>query len=149
CGRDERDMTSRADARPVALDSLEQDLKGLKLGVPRAILDEAGAGLAPSVRAAFEAAIVAFERAGARIVDVTLPHAKYAIATYYLIAPAEASANLARYDGVRYGLRRSDGDLRGMYETTRGAGFGREVKRRILLGTYALSAGYYDAYYLR
>ena len=149
CGRDERDMTSRGDAKPMALDALEQGLDGLRLGVPRAILDEAGAGLAPSVRAAFDAAITGFEKAGARIVDVALPHAKYAIATYYLIAPAEASANLARYDGVRYGLRKSDGDLKGMYEATRGAGFGREVKRRILLGTYALSAGYYDAYYLR
>jgi aspartyl-tRNA(Asn)/glutamyl-tRNA(Gln) amidotransferase subunit A len=88
-------------------------------------------------------------REGAAEVEVALPHAKYAIATYYLIAPAEASSNLARYDGVRYGLRAGNGDLRNMYETTRGLGFGREVTRRILLGTYALSAGYYDAYYLR
>jgi len=149
CGRDARDTTSRADARPISLDALERDLTGFRLGVPRAILDEAGEGLAPSIRAAFESAISAYERAGAKIVDVSLPHARYAIATYYLIAPAEASSNLARYDGVRYGPRRSDGDLRGMYEATRGSGFGREVKRRILLGTYALSAGYYDAYYLR
>jgi aspartyl-tRNA(Asn)/glutamyl-tRNA(Gln) amidotransferase subunit A len=149
CGRDARDTTSRADAHPISLDGLEKGIEGLRLGVPRAILDEAGDGLAPSIRAAFEAAISAFERAGVTIVDVALPHAKYAIATYYLIAPAEASANLARYDGVRYGMRQADGDLRGMYEATRGAGFGREVKRRILLGTYALSAGYYDAYYLR
>ncbi|HET9952268.1 MAG TPA: Asp-tRNA(Asn)/Glu-tRNA(Gln) amidotransferase subunit GatA [Candidatus Eisenbacteria bacterium] len=149
CGRDARDTTSRAEARPIDLETLEEGISGLRVGVPRSILDEAGDGLAPSVRAAFEAAISALERAGARIVDVALPHAKYAIATYYLIAPAEASSNLARYDGVRYGVRRPDGDLRGMYEATRGAGFGREVKRRILLGTYALSAGYYDAYYLR
>jgi aspartyl-tRNA(Asn)/glutamyl-tRNA(Gln) amidotransferase subunit A len=148
-GRDARDTTSRGEAKPIALGALEKGLDGLRLGVPRAILDEAGAGLAPSIRAAFEGAIAAFERGGARIVDVALPHARHAIATYYLIAPAEASSNLARYDGVRYGLRVPDGDLRGMYETTRGAGFGREVKRRILLGTYALSAGYYDAYYLR
>ncbi len=149
CGRDPRDTTSRGDAAPIVLDALERDLNGLRLGVPRAILDEAGEGLAPSIRAAFESAISAYERAGASIVDVSLPHARYAIATYYLIAPAEASSNLARYDGVRYGVRRSESDLRGMYEATRGAGFGREVKRRILLGTYALSAGYYDAYYLR
>jgi len=149
CGRDARDTTSRADARPIDLEALEKEITGLRVGVPRAILDEAGDGLAPSIRASFEAAISAFERVGAKIVDVALPHAKYAIATYYLIAPAEASSNLARYDGVRYGVRRADGDLRGMYEATRGAGFGREVKRRILLGTYALSAGYYDAYYLR
>ncbi len=148
-GRDARDTTSRADARPISLDALERDLTWLRLGVPRAILDEAGEGLAPSIRAAFESAISAYEQAGASIVDVSLPHARYAIATYYLIAPAEASSNLARYDGVRYGPRRSESDLRGMYEATRGAGFGREVKRRILLGTYALSAGYYDAYYLR
>jgi aspartyl-tRNA(Asn)/glutamyl-tRNA(Gln) amidotransferase subunit A len=149
CGRDSRDMTSRAEAAPIDLDLLERPTSGLKLGVPRAILDEAGEGLAPSIRAAFDAAASAFERAGATLVDVALPHARYAIATYYLIAPAEASSNLARYDGVRYGPRVADGDLRGMYEATRGAGFGREVTRRILLGTYALSAGYYDAYYLR
>ncbi|HEU4335322.1 MAG TPA: Asp-tRNA(Asn)/Glu-tRNA(Gln) amidotransferase subunit GatA [Candidatus Eisenbacteria bacterium] len=149
CGADRRDMTSRADAKPIALDALERPIEGLKLGVPRAILDEAGEGLAPSIRAAYESAVSAFERAGATIVDVALPHARHAIATYYLIAPAEASSNLARFDGVRYGLRKRDGDLKGMYEATRGAGFGREVTRRILLGTYALSAGYYDAYYLR
>ena len=149
CGRDARDTTSRGDARPISLDALERDLTGFRLGVPRSILEEAGEGLAPSIRAAFEGAISAYERAGAKIVDVALPHARYAIATYYLIAPAEASSNLARYDGVRYGLRHPDGDLREMYEATRGAGFGREVKRRILLGTYALSSGYYDAYYLR
>jgi aspartyl-tRNA(Asn)/glutamyl-tRNA(Gln) amidotransferase subunit A len=149
CGRDARDMTSRAEAAPMSLEALEKPIAGLTIGVPRAILDEAGAGLAPSIRAALEAAAASFARAGATLVDVELQHARYAIATYYLIAPAEASSNLARYDGVRYGVRHDGGDLKGMYEATRGAGFGREVTRRILLGTYALSTGYYDAYYLR
>ncbi len=149
CGRDARDMTSRAEATPIDLNDLERPVAGLTIGVPRAILDEAGDALAPSIRAALTSAASAFERAGATLIDVALPHARYAIATYYLIAPAEASSNLARYDGVRYGVRRGDGDLRAMYEATRGAGFGREVTRRILLGTYALSAGYYDAFYLR
>jgi len=147
CGRDERDMTSRAEAAPVSLDALERGLVDLRIGVPRDLLAE---GLDPEIRALLERTAAEFERAGARIVDVDLPHAKYSIATYYLIAPAEASSNLARFDGVRFGPRfGGDGDLRSMYETTRGTGFGREVKRRILLGTYALSAGYYDAYYLR
>jgi len=147
CGRDARDMTSRPEATPVSLDALERGVKGLSIGVPRDILS--GEGIAPAIRACFERAAAAFEKAGASLVDVTLPHAKHAIATYYLVATAEASSNLARYDGVRYGLRTKDGDLTRMYEGTRGTGFGREVKRRILLGTYALSAGYYDAYYLR
>jgi aspartyl-tRNA(Asn)/glutamyl-tRNA(Gln) amidotransferase subunit A len=95
-------------------------------------------------------ALATYERLGAKLVDVELPHTKYGIAAYYLIAPAEASSNLARYDGVRFGLRRAGaGGLKGMYAATRDAGFGAEPKRRIMLGTYALSAGYYDAYYLR
>jgi aspartyl-tRNA(Asn)/glutamyl-tRNA(Gln) amidotransferase subunit A len=146
CGPDARDMTSRAEARPVSMESLEQGVAGLTIGVPRDLLGE---GLDPEVLAHLDAVSAGFENAGAKIVDVTLPHASFAIATYYLIAPAEASSNLSRYDGVRYGVREADGDLRGMYEATRGRGFGREVRRRILLGTYALSAGYYDAYYLR
>jgi aspartyl-tRNA(Asn)/glutamyl-tRNA(Gln) amidotransferase subunit A len=146
-GPDARDMTSRAEARSVDLAALERGLSGLTLGVPRDLLDTEG--LAPEIRACFDAAAAAFAAHGARLTDVALPHAKHSIATYYLIAPAEASSNLARYDGVRYGLRAGDGDLRAMYERTRGRGFGREVRRRILLGTYALSAGYYDAYYLR
>jgi aspartyl-tRNA(Asn)/glutamyl-tRNA(Gln) amidotransferase subunit A len=147
CGRDERDMTSRADAKPVPLDSLEGGVRGLTIGVPRDLLG--GEGVSPEIRACFERAVEEYARNGARLVDVALPHSKYAIATYYLIAPAEASSNLARYDGVRYGLRVRDGDLIRMYAATRAKGFGREVRRRILLGTYALSAGYYDAYYLR
>jgi aspartyl-tRNA(Asn)/glutamyl-tRNA(Gln) amidotransferase subunit A len=146
-GPDARDMTSRAEARPIDLAALEGGMKGLTIGIPRDLLE--GEGLAPEIRACFDSAAAAFASHGARLIDVSLPSAKHAIATYYLIAPAEASSNLARYDGVRYGLRAGDGDLRAMYERTRGQGFGREVRRRILLGTYALSAGYYDAYYLR
>jgi aspartyl-tRNA(Asn)/glutamyl-tRNA(Gln) amidotransferase subunit A len=147
CGRDARDMTSREEAKPVPLDSLEAGVRGLRIGIPRDLLGE---GLDPEIRDALDRAAARYAREGADVSDVSLPHAGYAIATYYLIAPAEASSNLARYDGVRYGLRApGSGDLRSMYETTRGQGFGREVKRRILLGTYALSAGYYDAYYLR
>jgi aspartyl-tRNA(Asn)/glutamyl-tRNA(Gln) amidotransferase subunit A len=147
CGRDERDMTSRAEAAPVSLDALERGVRGLRIGVPRDLLGE---GLDPETRRVLDAALAGFVRDGAEAVDIPLPHAQYSIAAYYLIAPAEASSNLARFDGVRYGVRRDgEGDLRSMYEATRGRGFGREVKRRILLGTYALSAGYYDAYYLR
>ena len=146
-GRDPRDSTSRPETRPVALERLETGVRGLRLGVPSDFLGE---GLDPEIRERFDEVSRELVRAGASLVDVKLPHARYAIATYYLIAPAEASSNLARYDGVRYGFRaKGNGDLKTMYETTRGQGFGREVKRRILLGTYALSAGYYDAYYLR
>jgi aspartyl-tRNA(Asn)/glutamyl-tRNA(Gln) amidotransferase subunit A len=145
-GPDPRDMTSRAESKPVDLSALERGVKGLTLGIPRDLLGE---GLAPEIRSCFDETAAAFKANGAKLVDVTLPNAKYSIATYYLIAPAEASSNLARYDGVRFGLRVPGKDLREMYEKTRRQGFGREVRRRILLGTYALSAGYYDAYYLR
>jgi aspartyl-tRNA(Asn)/glutamyl-tRNA(Gln) amidotransferase subunit A len=146
CGRDERDMTSRAEARPVPLDSLEGGVRGLRVAIPRDLLGE---GLDPEIRALLDRTVERFAQEGALVTDVALPSAPYSIATYYLIAPAEASSNLARYDGVRYGRRVAGDDLRAMYEGTRGAGFGPEVTRRILLGTYALSAGYYDAYYLR
>jgi len=146
-GPDARDMTSRAEARPIDLAALEGGAGGLTIGIPRDLLGTEG--LAPDVRACFDEAAKALASRGAKLVDVALPNAKHAIATYYLIAPAEASSNLARYDGVRYGLRVPGKDLRSMYEKTRAQGFGREVRRRILLGTYALSAGYYDAYYLR
>jgi aspartyl-tRNA(Asn)/glutamyl-tRNA(Gln) amidotransferase subunit A len=145
-GVDPRDSTSRHETRPVTLDHLERGVRGLKIGVARELLGE---GLDPEIRECFDTVAAALVAEGATLSEVVLPHARHAIATYYLIAPAEASSNLARYDGVRYGKRVAEGDLRAMYESTRGRGFGREVKRRILLGTYALSAGYYDAYYLR
>jgi aspartyl-tRNA(Asn)/glutamyl-tRNA(Gln) amidotransferase subunit A len=145
-GRDPRDMTSSA--RPVEdyAAALEAGARGLRIGVPREWLDGLEAGVAARVREA----LATYERLGASLVDVSLPHTKYGIAAYYLIAPAEASSNLARYDGVRYGLRAAGAKgLRGMYGATRRQGFGPEPKRRIMIGTYALSAGYYDAYYLR
>ena len=131
--------------------------RGMRIGVPRRLIETGEAGLDAEVRTAFDAALGAIEEAGAEIVDADLPHATYSVPTYYLVAPAEASSNLARYDGVRYGARSgtAEGDEDGaaglarMYEQTRHAGFGAEVKRRIMLGTYALSAGYYDAYYLK
>src|SRR5262249_48489678 len=132
---------------PRYLDEIEKDLKGLRLGVSRALLGE---GLDDQVRTAVEQAIDAYRNLGAEIVEIDLPHAKYAIAVYYIIATAEASANLARYDGVRYGFRAEEAPaLRDMYRRTRDEGFGPEVKRRVMLGTYVLSAGYYDAYYLK
>src|SRR6476661_4621575 len=103
----------------------------------------------PGVEAAVAAAVEHIKQLGAKVIEVSLPHTSYALATYYITAPAEASANLARFDGVRYGLSCDAGSLKAMYETTRGSGFGREVKRRIILGTYALSSGYYDAYYVK
>jgi aspartyl-tRNA(Asn)/glutamyl-tRNA(Gln) amidotransferase subunit A len=123
-----------------------QDLSGLKIGIVR---EFELSKLDPDVRAAYEAAYRDLERLGAELVEVTLPTADYGVATYYLIAPAECSSNLSRFDGMRYGLRVEGGDVGATYEATRAAGFGDEVKRRILIGTYALSSGYYDAYYVR
>ena len=146
-GRDQHDATTADVAVPNYADSLDDDIKGTRIGVSRAFLGE---GLDEEVRAAIENAIDAYKDLGAEIVDVDLPHAKYAIAVYYIIATAEASSNLARYDGVRYGFRAEEAPaLRDMYRKTRDEGFGAEVKRRIMLGTYVLSAGYYDAYYLK
>ncbi len=147
-GRDPRDSTSVAFPEPVRMPQAI-DLHGIRLGVPEE-LSGPESGIEPGVRAAFEASIELAEELGASVDRCTLPHAPHALAAYYLIAPAEASSNLARYDGVRYGLR-VDGDasLLEMYTRTRAAGFGPEVKRRIMLGTYALSAGYYDAHYGR
>lgn len=126
-------------------EKLGGDVKGLRVGVPREYFAE---GLDPEVRNSVEAAINKFRDLGADVIDITLPHTEYAIPVYYLIATAEASANLARYDGVRYGFRAEEAaSLRQMYSRTRDQGFGTEVKRRIMLGTYALSAGYYDQYY--
>jgi len=146
-GHDPCDSTSSTRPAPDYLASVEQDVKGLRLGMPREYFELEG--LDAEVRAAVDGACRAFETLGAKLVPLSLPHTKYALATYYLVAPAEASSNLARYDGVRYGLRVPARGLREMYAQTRDRGFGPEVKRRILLGTYALSAGYYDAYYLK
>jgi aspartyl-tRNA(Asn)/glutamyl-tRNA(Gln) amidotransferase subunit A len=145
-GHDPRDMTSST--RPVDdyLASLEEGARGVRIGVPREWFQ---GGVDPVVEKAVRAALRAYERLGAKLVEISLPHTKYGIAAYYLIAPAEASSNLARYDGVRFGLRAEAKGLREMYAETRERGFGAEPKRRIMLGTYALSAGYYDAYYLR
>lgn len=145
-GHDPRDSTSAPVPVPDFVGALNGDLKGLKLGLPREYLV---AGIDPEVKAAVEAAIARLAALGMEPVEISLPHTEYAIATYYVIAPAEASANLARFDGVRYGLRVDGADPIEMYARTRGAGFGAEVKRRIILGTYVLSSGYYDAYYLR
>jgi aspartyl-tRNA(Asn)/glutamyl-tRNA(Gln) amidotransferase subunit A len=123
-----------------------QSVKGLRIGIPKEYrLD----GMPAEIEALWQEGIAWLKDAGATIVDISLPHTKYALPAYYIVAPAEASSNLARYDGVRYGLRAAGDDIVSMYENTRAAGFGREVKRRVLIGTYVLSAGYYDAYYVR
>jgi aspartyl-tRNA(Asn)/glutamyl-tRNA(Gln) amidotransferase subunit A len=153
-GRDERDSTSSPEPVPDDLLDLPTDddmaataLRGKRLGWPREYFV---AGMEAGVKARIREAVDALEAAGAIVDEVSLPHTEYGLATYYIVAPAEASANLARYDGIRYGPRFGDGrDVLADYLTTRGHGFGPEVKRRIMLGTYALSAGYYDAYYLK
>ncbi len=146
-GRDPRDSTSADVEVPDYAASLGADIAGKTIGVPRSLFAE---GLNDEVRTSVEAAIDNFRNLGAKIVDVEVPHAKYGIAVYYIIATAEASSNLARYDGVRYGFRAEDAPaLRQMYSKTREEGFGEEVKRRIMLGTYVLSSGYYDAYYAK
>jgi aspartyl-tRNA(Asn)/glutamyl-tRNA(Gln) amidotransferase subunit A len=145
-GHDPRDSTSLAQAVPNYAAALTGDIKGIKLGLPREYMV---GGLDAEVKHAVEAAVEQLTRLGAEVVEVSLPHTDYAIATYYIIATAEASANLARFDGIRYGARVEGADPIELYRKTRGAGFGPEVKRRIILGTYVLSSGYYDAYYLR
>jgi aspartyl-tRNA(Asn)/glutamyl-tRNA(Gln) amidotransferase subunit A len=145
-GIDPRDSTSVPQSVPKYAAGLNGDIKGLKLGLAKEYMI---GGLDPEVKAAVDAAVHQLQKLGAEIVEVSLPHTDYAVATYYIIATAEASANLARFDGVRYGLRVDGNDPIDMYGKTRGAGFGAEVKRRIILGTYVLSSGYYDAYYLR
>lgn len=146
-GHDRRDATSVPIDVPDYTASLTGDISGLKVGV----VDEFTSveGMEPGVREACEAAYAMYEQLGAELVRVQLPHAKYALPTYYITAPAEASANLARYDGVKYGLNIAGDDLLETYFRTRGEGFGLEVKRRIMLGTYALASGYYDAYYIK
>ena len=145
-GHDARDSTSLPEAMPDLRTALSGDVEGLTIGLPKEYFVEEG--VSPGVLTRVREAIAVLEEAGARFVEVTLPHTRYTIATYYLVATAEASSNLARFDGVRYG-RRAEGvrDLTDLYERSRSEGFGAEVKRRILLGTYVLSAGYYDAYY--
>jgi len=148
-GADRHDSTAAAEPVGRYLAELTGDIRGLRIGVPRGVIAE---GVDPTVTAAVDNALGVMRAQGAEIVDVDLPHARYAIPVYYLVATAEASSNLARYDGVRYGHRANLGrtdTLLEMYERTRDEGFGAEVKRRIMLGTYVLSAGYYDAYYLK
>jgi aspartyl-tRNA(Asn)/glutamyl-tRNA(Gln) amidotransferase subunit A len=148
-GTDARDATCATTSTDEYLGALTGRVEGMRIGVPRALVSEE-AGVDADVRIAFERALETLRQQGAVIVDVALPHSAHAIPVYYLIATAEASSNLARYDGVRYGDRAPDAATLGeMYDRTRDRGFGPEVKRRILLGTYVLSAGYYDAYYLK
>ena len=139
------DATSVDMPVPDFTQSLINDVKGLKIGIPKEYFTPA---LDPEIANRVHTATAVLESLGATVEEISLPHTEYAIATYYIIAPAEASANLARYDGVRYGYRKEDPeDLIDMYKTTRSEGFGEEVKRRIMIGTFALSAGYQDAYY--
>ena len=146
-GHDPKDSTSVDVPVPDYQAACRRGVKGLRIGVPREYRAE---GMPGEIEALWQQGVTWLREAGAEVVDVSLPHTKYGLATYYIVAPAEASSNLARYDGVRFGLRAPGGeDLRDLYERTRAAGFGPEVRRRILIGTYVLSAGYYDAYYLR
>ena len=146
-GYDPADSTSVDCPVPDYLENLQAGVAGKKIGLPKEYFID---GLDPDIKRAVDAAIETYRQLGAEIVEVSLPHTDYSVAAYYLIAMAEASSNLARYDGVRFGKRQDSGEgLLGMYQQTRSAGFGDEVKRRIMLGTYALSSGYYDAYYLK
>jgi aspartyl-tRNA(Asn)/glutamyl-tRNA(Gln) amidotransferase subunit A len=145
-GFDAKDSTSVDRPVPDYLAATGRGVRGLRIGVPAEYRMD---GMNPEVERLWQLGLTWLREAGAEIVDVSLPHTKYGLATYYIVAPAEASSNLARYDGVRYGVRVDGEDLIDLYERTRAAGFGDEVKRRIMIGTYVLSAGYYDAYYLR
>jgi aspartyl-tRNA(Asn)/glutamyl-tRNA(Gln) amidotransferase subunit A len=143
---DSKDTTSVDLPVPDYEASLGQSLKGMRIGIPREYRVD---GMPEEIEALWQQGIAWLKDAGADVIDISLPHTKYALPAYYIVAPAEASSNLARYDGVRYGLRVDGKDIVDMYEKTRAAGFGQEVKRRIMIGTYVLSAGYYDAYYLQ
>jgi aspartyl-tRNA(Asn)/glutamyl-tRNA(Gln) amidotransferase subunit A len=145
-GHDPKDSTSAMIAVPDFEAACARGVKGLRIGVPAEYRSD---GMPAEIDALWQQGLGWLREAGAEIVDVSLPHTKYGLATYYIVAPAEASSNLARYDGVRFGAREHGTDLRDLYERTRAEGFGAEVRRRILIGTYVLSAGYYDAYYLR
>lgn len=147
CGADPLDATSSTSEVPDFEAAARQGAQGLRIGVPWAFLEK---GVEPAVMASFRASLAVLEESGTRLVEIALPHIQHAIATYYIVATAEASSNLARYDGVRYGFRAAPAqDLAAMYGKTRDIGFGAEVKRRIILGTFVLSSGYHDAYYLR
>ena len=146
-GHDPHDSTSLSEPVPDYTESLEEGVAGMKLGLPKEYFTD---GISPLVRERVESAAKTLEGLGAELVEISLPHTEYAVATYYIIAPAEASSNLSRFDGVRYGNRAENpADMLSLYKDSREAGFGSEVKRRIILGTYVLSSGYYDAYYLR
>jgi aspartyl-tRNA(Asn)/glutamyl-tRNA(Gln) amidotransferase subunit A len=147
-GFDAKDSTSADQPVPDFEAAVARGVRGLRIGVPREYRAD---GMNPEIAKLWEQGLAWLRDAGAETVDVSLPHTRYGLATYYIVAPAEASSNLARYDGVRFGLRDTapGDDLTGLYERTRAAGFGAEVQRRILIGTYVLSAGYYDAYYLK
>jgi aspartyl-tRNA(Asn)/glutamyl-tRNA(Gln) amidotransferase subunit A len=145
-GHDAKDSTSVDTPVPDYAAALGQGVKGLRIGIPAEYRVD---GMPAEIEALWRKGADWLKAAGAELVEITLPHTKYALPTYYIVAPAEASSNLARYDGVRYGLRLKGEDLHALYAKTRAAGFGREVRRRVLIGTYVLSAGYYDAYYLQ
>lgn len=145
-GHDRKDSTSVDMIHPDYLEALQAEVKGMHIGLPEEYFGE---GIDPAVEAQVKSAAALLESLGAVVEYCSLPHTRYAMPAYYLIAPAEASSNLARYDGVRYGLRIEEKDVVTSFKATRSQGFGPEVKRRIMLGTYALSAGYYDAYYLK
>jgi aspartyl-tRNA(Asn)/glutamyl-tRNA(Gln) amidotransferase subunit A len=145
-GHDPKDTTSVDRPVPDYEAAVGRSVKGLKIGVPKEYRID---GMAPEIETLWEQGVAWLKSAGAEIVEISLPHTKYALPAYYIVAPAEASSNLARYDGVRYGLRVPGRDVVDMYQKTRAEGFGKEVRRRVMIGTYVLSAGYYDAYYLR
>jgi aspartyl-tRNA(Asn)/glutamyl-tRNA(Gln) amidotransferase subunit A len=145
-GHDPKDTTSADLPVPDYEDAIGRSVKGMKIGIPKEYRID---GMPPEIEKLWEQGAAWLKNAGAEMVDISLPHTKYALPAYYIVAPAEASSNLARYDGVRYGLREQGRDVTAMYEATRAAGFGAEVRRRVMIGTYVLSAGYYDAYYLR
>ena len=145
-GHDPKDTTSADLPVPNYEEAVGKSVKGMKIGIPKEYRID---GMPPEIETLWEQGAAWLKNAGAEMVDISLPHTKYALPAYYIVAPAEASSNLARYDGVRYGLREQGRDVTGMYEATRAAGFGAEVRRRVMIGTYVLSAGYYDAFYLR
>lgn len=145
-GPDKADSTCAINSIPDYTKALNDDIKGLKIGIPKEYFGE---GLDREVSAAIDAAIAAFKMKGATVIPISLPHSQYAVAVYYIVASSEASSNLQRFDGIKYGLRVNAADLKQVYFKSRGMGFGEEAKRRIFLGTYSLSSGYYDAYYVR